>query len=155
MHRPSVRRVGGARPALPVAIAFYEGGRFLTESGPRSAAYILDHGQPHMRGQLHLSVGECVYGLGERFTPFVKNGQVVDIWNRDGGTGSEQAYKNVPFYITNRGLRRVRQRPGPGLVRGRLRGGVPGAVQRRRASRSSTSSSTARAEGRPAQRTRR
>ena len=35
--------------------------------------------------------------------PFVKNGQVVDIWNEDGGTSSEQAYKNVPFYLTNRG----------------------------------------------------
>ena len=33
----------------------------------------------------------------------VKNGQVVDIWNKDGGTSSEQAYKNIPFYITNRG----------------------------------------------------
>ncbi len=48
-------------------------------------------------------MGECVYGLGERFTPFVKNGQVVDIWNEDGGTSSEQAYKNIPFYLTNRG----------------------------------------------------
>jgi len=87
----------------PWSIAFYEGGRLLTESGPRSAAYIVDHGQPHMRGQLQLSVGEYVYGLGERFTAFVKNGQSVDIWNRDGGTGSDQAYKNVPFYLTNRG----------------------------------------------------
>ena len=24
-------------------------------------------------------------------------------WNKDGGTGSDQAYKNVPFYLTNRG----------------------------------------------------
>ena len=27
----------------------------------------------------------------------------MDIWNADGGTSSEQAYKNVPFYLTNRG----------------------------------------------------
>jgi len=87
----------------PWSIAFYENGRFLTESGPRSTAYVVDHGRPHMRGQLHLSVGENVYGLGERFTAFVKNGQSLDIWNRDGGTGSDQAYKNVPFYLTNRG----------------------------------------------------
>lgn len=53
--------------------------------------------------QLDLGPGECVYGLGERFTAFVKNGQVVDIWNEDGGTASEQTYKNVPFYMTNRG----------------------------------------------------
>lgn len=58
---------------------------------------------PYMRGQLQLGVGECVYGLGERFTPFVKNGQTVEIWNEDGGTGTEQAYKNIPFYLTNRG----------------------------------------------------
>jgi alpha-D-xyloside xylohydrolase len=48
-------------------------------------------------------VGELVYGLGERFTAFTKNGQSVDIWNADGGTSSEQAYKNIPFYLTNRG----------------------------------------------------
>lgn len=53
--------------------------------------------------QLSLGVGETVYGLGERFTAFVKNGQVVETWNKDGGTGSDQAYKNVPFYLTNRG----------------------------------------------------
>jgi len=46
---------------------------------------------------------ETVYGLGERFTPFVKNGQTVDMWNADGGTCSEQAYKNVPFYLTSGG----------------------------------------------------
>ncbi len=28
---------------------------------------------------------------------------MVDIWNEDGGTSSEQAYKNIPFYLTNRG----------------------------------------------------
>ena len=39
--------------------------------------------------QLHLSVGEDVYGLGERFGAYVKNGQSVDIWNEDGGTASE------------------------------------------------------------------
>ena len=56
-----------------------------------------------MREELDLGVGEWVYGLGERFTSFVKNGQVVDIWNQDGGTSSEQAYKNIPFYLTNKG----------------------------------------------------
>lgn len=56
-----------------------------------------------MHEQLSLSVGECVYGLGERFTPFVKNGQTIEIWNADPGTCSDQAYKNIPFYVTNRG----------------------------------------------------
>src|SRR5699024_12674141 len=53
--------------------------------------------------QLVLVEGETFYGLGERFGAFVKNGQTVDVWNADGGTNSEQAYKNVPFLLSSRG----------------------------------------------------
>ena len=53
--------------------------------------------------QLHLSVGENVYGFGERFGAYVKNGQTIDIWNEDGGTASEQGYKDIPFYMTSSG----------------------------------------------------
>ncbi|KAJ7581120.1 alpha-glucosidase [Mycena floridula] len=56
----------------------------------------------YLHSELNLSPGELVYGLGEQFGPFVKNGQTVKIWNQDGGTSSEQAYKCVPFYMTNR-----------------------------------------------------
>nr|VWO98814.1 ATP-dependent molecular chaperone HSP82 (82 kDa heat shock protein) (Heat shock protein Hsp90 heat-inducible isoform) [Ganoderma boninense] len=56
----------------------------------------------YIHSELNISPGELVYGLGEQFGPFVKNGQSVSIWNQDGGTSSEQAYKCVPFYITNR-----------------------------------------------------
>ncbi|QJD82317.1 alpha-xylosidase [Cohnella herbarum] len=88
----------------PVKITYTYKEKILTSSGTRSTAYVKgDNGKHHFREQLSLSVGETVYGLGERFTPFVKNGQVVDIWNEDGGTASEQAYKNIPFYVTNRG----------------------------------------------------
>lgn len=66
----------------------------------------------YVHEQLALGVGELVYGLGERFGPVVKNGQVVDIWNADGGTSSEQAYKNVPFYLTNRGYGVLVNHPG-------------------------------------------
>ncbi len=62
--------------------------------------------------QLDLGVGELIYGLGERFGPLVKNGQSVDIWNADGGTSSEQAYKNVPFYLSNRGYGVLVNDPG-------------------------------------------
>lgn len=62
-----------------------------------------DDKDTYIRQMLSLSVGELVYGMGERFTPFVKNGQSVDIWNADGGTSTEQSYKNIPFYLTNRG----------------------------------------------------
>ena len=86
------------------AVDFFHGDRRITGSGFRSAGYIIvNTGDVYMREQLDLGVGECVYGLGERFTPFVKNGQVVEIWNEDGGTNSEQAYKNIPFYLTNKG----------------------------------------------------
>jgi alpha-D-xyloside xylohydrolase len=57
----------------------------------------------YMREQLAIGVGEYIYGMGERFTPFIKNGQTVDIWNCDGGTSTEQSYKNVPFYVSNKG----------------------------------------------------
>jgi alpha-D-xyloside xylohydrolase len=56
-----------------------------------------------IKEELSLQTGELVYGLGERFGPLVKNGQTVDIWNADGGAASEQAYKNIPFYMTNKG----------------------------------------------------
>ncbi|WP_373230465.1 alpha-xylosidase [Cohnella sp.] len=88
----------------PVSITYTYKDKKLTSSGTRSTAYIkAEDGNHHFREQLSLSVGETVYGLGERFTSFVKNGQVVDIWNQDGGTASEQSYKNIPFYLTNRG----------------------------------------------------
>lgn len=53
--------------------------------------------------QLRLGVGENVYGFGERFGAYVKNGQTIDIWNEDGGTASEQGYKDIPFYMTSNG----------------------------------------------------
>src|SRR6478672_10308587 len=85
-------------------LEFSSDGRVLTSSpaktiglatGPDRTKYVYQ--------QLTLGVGETVYGLGERFGPVAKNGQTVDIWNADGGTSSDQAYKNVPFFWTNRG----------------------------------------------------
>lgn len=85
-------------------ITFKYKGRILTESNPRSKGYIKDpQGDSHISEQLSIGVGENIYGLGERFTNFVKNGQTVDIWNADGGTGTEQAYKNIPFYVSSNG----------------------------------------------------
>jgi len=98
-------------------LSFYGDGKYLTRSGNRSIAYYLDDrgatqlndfgagegSRSYIQQQLDLQVGECLYGLGERFGPFVKNGQSIDMWMADGGTGSEQAYKNVPFYFSNKG----------------------------------------------------
>ncbi len=85
-------------------VDFLYDGRHFCESAQKSTAYINVKGDgAYMREQLSLGVGEYIYGLGERFTPFVRNGQIVDIWNEDGGTSSEQSYKNIPFYLSSRG----------------------------------------------------
>ena len=84
-------------------VEFIGNDQLLTASGWRALGFVDTPDGRFIHEQLDLGVGECVYGLGERFTAFVKNGQVVDMWNQDGGTSSEQAYKNIPFYLTNRG----------------------------------------------------
>ncbi|WP_167628472.1 alpha-xylosidase [Listeria valentina] len=65
----------------------------------RQAGMILKRSKHFMREMLNIDVDTKIYGTGERFTPFVKNGQSVEIINKDGGTGSEQSYKNIPFYL--------------------------------------------------------
>ncbi|MBB3108992.1 alpha-D-xyloside xylohydrolase [Paenibacillus phyllosphaerae] len=88
----------------PWNLAFTNYGKYATGSRSKRTAYLrTQEKEAFFREQLDLGVSERIYGLGERFTPFVKNGQVVDIWNEDGGTSSEQAYKNVPFYLSSEG----------------------------------------------------
>ncbi|HHU62253.1 MAG TPA: alpha-xylosidase [Natronincola sp.] len=93
---------------------YYRGEELITYHGGRDLGYVktdwkgFAYDKPtnensFMQGHLNFSVGELVYGMGERFTPFVKNGQVVELWNEDGGTSTYQSYKNIPFYITNKG----------------------------------------------------
>lgn len=86
-------------------IRFMDGDRELTNTGFRNMAHMTNSqtGKTYMTEQLALDIDEYVYGLGERYTPFVKNGQSVEMWNEDGGTASEITYKNIPFYITNKG----------------------------------------------------
>ena len=57
----------------------------------------------YMRQQLSVGVDEKFYGFGEKFTPFVKNGQTVDIWNEDAGTATDISYKSIPFYMSSKG----------------------------------------------------
>ncbi|MDR0487431.1 MAG: alpha-xylosidase [Treponema sp.] len=84
--------------------SFFAGGKLLTKNQNKSTGYMVDKEKGvFVKDELSLSVGELVYGLGERFGPLVKNGQSVDVWNADGGTASEQAYKNIPFYMTSLG----------------------------------------------------
>lgn len=86
-----------------IDFAYLYDGKVIAHSGWRAKGLVTDpEGKLHVSEQLDLGVGEKIYGLGERFTNFIKNGQTVDIWNEDGGTGTEQAYKNIPFYLSNR-----------------------------------------------------
>ncbi|KAL4927002.1 putative sugar hydrolase [Aspergillus undulatus] len=101
-------------------------GKKLTGHSWRSIGYVSDQTTPKSRwedgifferegytlAELDLGVGEKLYGLGERFGPFIKNGQSVDIWNEDGGTSSELAYKNIPFYISSAGYGVLVNHPG-------------------------------------------
>lgn len=70
------------------------GQRFYADSDNCDNSYI--------REMLNISIGEYIYGFGEKFSTFVKNGQSVEVWNNDGGTCSEQSYKSIPFYVSSR-----------------------------------------------------
>ena len=91
----------------PASFTYYYDGKKITNIGDRFGHAMVSTMQtpqgPFMRCQFDVDIGEKLYGLGERFTPFVKNGQVVDMWNEDGGTCSEIAYKNIPFYLSSKG----------------------------------------------------
>ncbi len=98
----------------PFSMTFLRGDEVITKSTGKDLALIKtnwtglaydkgDEEDTYFRQMLSLSVGELIYGTGERFTPFVKNGQSINIKNEDGGTSTEQAYKNIPFYLSNKG----------------------------------------------------
>ncbi len=94
-----------------LTLTFYSNEKKLTYITAKDMAYVQSRGiaegdnniHNYMNGAVNLSVGEHIYGLGERFGEFVKNGQTVKMWNADAGTSTEQAYKNVPFFISDRG----------------------------------------------------
>ena len=103
----------------PWGAEFRYDGRLLTRSGWRTTSIIQRDKRPNdddlrffarsdngrntfIREMLGISTGEYIYGFGEKFTPFVKNGQTAEIWNNDGGTCTEQSYKSVPFFLSSR-----------------------------------------------------
>ena len=101
----------------PCGFTWYYGEEKLTSIGNHFGSPMLSYVQTpqgdYMRCQLQVDVGEKIYGMGERFTPFVRNGQVVEIWNEDGGTSSEISYKNIPFYLSNRNYGVLVNEAGP------------------------------------------
>ncbi len=107
------------------SVEYYYGDKLLTKQGWRTTSYIVEDGwitenrmkanenarfyaksetaeNTYIRDMLNISVGESIYGFGEKFSTFVKNGQTVEVWNNDGGTCSEQTYKSIPFYVSSR-----------------------------------------------------
>jgi len=80
---------------------FHRDARLAVQTDDQFFNFPQDKCNTYVREQLTLDVGECVYGFGEKFTPFLKNGQTVETWNADGGTCSDQSYKCIPFYITS------------------------------------------------------
>ena len=103
--------------ATPCSFTYFYNGEKITAIGNffgRSMLSYLDTPEgPFMRCQLEVDVGEKIYGMGERFVPFVRNGQVVDIWNEDGGTSSEISYKNIPFYLSSKNYGVLVNEAGP------------------------------------------
>ncbi len=96
------------------SMTYYNGDRKMCTSSGRDLAYMRTNWKgdayvssfdddAYMRQQLSIGVGELLYGTGEHFGPFVKNGQSIDLWNEDGGTSTDKSYKNIPFYISNKG----------------------------------------------------
>ena len=56
------------------------------------------HGDKGWLASFALRSGSPVYGLGEKFGPLNRRGQLVDSWNSDATTvNSELSYKNAPF----------------------------------------------------------
>ena len=107
------------------SMKFYRGEELITTSTGRDLAMIKadwkgdyydqngDTENTYMMQQFSIGVGELFYGTGERFTPFAKNGQSVLTSNEDGGTSTEQSYKNIPFYISNKGYGVLVNHPEP------------------------------------------
>ena len=91
----------------PAYFDFYYEDKYLTSFAKKwdrsYISHVTKNGESYMDAHLSVDLHECIYGLGERFTPLVKNGQCVDIWNEDGGTCTEIAYKSIPFYLSSKG----------------------------------------------------
>ena len=107
----------------PWRLVFLRGGEELCASEPGDLAYLRTDWTDHawarddgadafFRERLSVAPGECFYGLGERFGAVVRNGQTVEMWNEDGGTSTELAYKNVPLLLSSRGWGLFANDPG-------------------------------------------
>ncbi len=104
-------------------LVFREGDKVLTRSDWRSLGYVQWAGKAnYVHEQLTLAVGEYDLRPGRALHPVgEERPDGREHLASDGGTASEQAYKNVPFYLTSRGYGVLVDQPGRGVLRGRLR----------------------------------
>ena len=88
----------------PWSIQFLnETGKICTASPNQGLGWAESNQQQFMGEKLTIAPDEYIYGLGERYSPFIKNGQHVEIWHGDYATTSDLTYKNIPFYLSNKG----------------------------------------------------
>lgn len=76
----------------------------LSDTSILNLTYLLENSYTALGNSLELllrTVGAPFLWHRHNLTEYFQ-GQSVKIWNQDGGTSSDQAYKCVPFYITNR-----------------------------------------------------
>lgn len=83
-------------------LTFTYKGKDITKRFSRLSGYMTTPNGNFMAEYLTTDIGETYYGLGERFTSFVKNGQKVEMWNLDSGCSSEMSHKNVPFFVSSK-----------------------------------------------------
>ncbi|GAK53867.1 glycoside hydrolase, family 31 [Candidatus Moduliflexus flocculans] len=80
-----------------------DAGNIVTSSPHDGMGWAQTLSGEYMGEKLMIAPDEYVYGMGERFSPFIRNGQHVEIWNGDYATTSDMGYKNVPFYMSSKG----------------------------------------------------
>jgi len=88
----------------PLRLRLSLGGRTVLESSTERSIQgdlridPFAHGDGLWSISLALESGEPVYGLGEKFGPLNRRGQLLESWNLDAlGVNTEASYKNVPF----------------------------------------------------------
>ncbi|KAG8938944.1 hypothetical protein FRC04_007230 [Tulasnella sp. 424] len=99
-------------PSKWAAMSASNAGVMATDVSANPAGVSLPEFLRYILIELNLAGGELIYGAGEGFGGVVKNGQAISVWNRDGGTSSEQQYKSVPFYLSSRGYGVFVNHPG-------------------------------------------
>jgi alpha-D-xyloside xylohydrolase len=70
-------------------------GQFLTSSDWHATGFVHTPQRRQINEQLSLGVGECVYGLGERFTVFVKMARLLIFGIRMVGRAASNPTRNV------------------------------------------------------------